>query len=269
MPRQPLGDVGQPAAPEELVRAALGRVAVGAGVVALAHAPVEGRFPALDGRARGRARGIDGHGHPVRRHLDQQRQVQVRVALQGQRASGGRLSVHPEEVLEAHHAPVLRDDARIPRGHTAHRRLRAPRVTVGARLALRSARIPERLRLLGADDRRVVGRVEVVAEARRAAPRERIAVGVLLGRRRPVQRLQIRDEVDDLLRREDPLRAPRRHDGGRERHARIPELLVQIGVGQTAIAERGEIGADAAGGPDVVARHEVAAGAGRLLPVEE
>src|SRR5947207_6044748 len=54
MPRQPLGDVGQPAAAEELVRAALGRVAVGAGVVALAHAPVEGRFPALDGRARGR-----------------------------------------------------------------------------------------------------------------------------------------------------------------------------------------------------------------------
>src|SRR5258708_17156380 len=34
MPRQPLGDVGQPAAPEELVRAALGRVAIGARVVA-------------------------------------------------------------------------------------------------------------------------------------------------------------------------------------------------------------------------------------------
>src|SRR6267143_5829584 len=52
MPRQPLGDVGQPAAPEELVRAALGRVAVRARVIALADAPVERGSAALDGRAR-------------------------------------------------------------------------------------------------------------------------------------------------------------------------------------------------------------------------
>src|SRR5207302_4105098 len=39
MPRQPVGDVDQPAAPEELVRAALGRVAVRARVIALADAP--------------------------------------------------------------------------------------------------------------------------------------------------------------------------------------------------------------------------------------
>src|SRR5207245_10008862 len=101
-------------------------------------------------------------------------------------------------------------------------RLRPAGVTVGARLALWSARAPERLRLLGPDDGGVVGRVEIVAEAGGLPAGEGIAVGVLLRRRRAVTRLQIRDEVDDLLRREHALRAPRRHHGDRKRHARIP-----------------------------------------------
>jgi len=51
-----------------------------------------------------------------------------------------------------------------------------------------------------------------------------------------MERLQIRDEIDELLRREDALHAPRRHDGVGERHARVPEMLVEICIGQLAIA---------------------------------
>src|SRR5207245_703140 len=46
--REPVGDVGEQPAAEELVRPTVGRVAVGARMVALADLPIERRLPARD-----------------------------------------------------------------------------------------------------------------------------------------------------------------------------------------------------------------------------
>ena len=52
---------------------------------------------------------------------------------------------------------------------------------------------------------------QAVAEADRHLARERISVGVPLRRKRCPERLEVGDEMDELLGREDAGRAPRRH----------------------------------------------------------
>ena len=165
--------------------------------------------------------------------------------------------------------PHARHVPRIARRHAAHRLVGAACVAVRARLAGRASLLPQRLGVLGAQHAGIVRRIEVVAETDRPAARERIAVGVLLGHHRTVQRLQIGDEMDQLLRREGALHAPRRHHRQREHHARIPELLVEIRVGQLSVADGGQIGADVARRPHVVTGNQVTAGARPLLAIQE
>src|SRR5204862_4862552 len=89
------------------------------------------------------------------------------------------------------------------------------------------------------------------------------------GRRRPRLRLEIGDQVDDLVGREGAARPPRRHRRLLKQHARVVDLHVQVGVAEPATADRRQVGADAAGRPHVLTRHEMTASARALLPREE
>ena len=261
MARESFGHVGEHPAAQELVGAPLGRVAVGARVIALADPPVERHLASGQRGSRLGARDVHLHRHSVRRHLDQHREIDVVLALGQERPAGPLGAVDGEEVLDAHHAAVRRDELRIARGRAVHRARGAAVVTVGAGATVRPGCVPELLGVLGVHHGRVVGRIEVVSEPGGPAPRERIALGILLGRGRPLERLQIRHQMDDLLRRERSRRAPRRHRRVGERDARIPDLLIEIGLRQPTLADRRQIRADVSRGPHVGAGHEVTAGA--------
>jgi hypothetical protein len=143
------------------------------------------------------------------------------------------------------------------------------RMAVGAGLAGGAALRPQRLGGLGQEHGGVVRGIQVVAEADGLASRERIALGVPLRRDLALQGLEVRDEIDDLGRREHTGRAPGRHHGRRERGAWIVDLLVEIPIGEAAGADRREVGADVARGPDIIAGHQVAARAGASRAIEE
>jgi len=142
-------------------------------------------------------------------------------------------------------------------------------VTIGARFPGRPPRGPQRLGVLGQDDRRVVGRIEVVAEANGLGACERIAVAVLLGRHRPLERLEVGDDVDDLLGAEEAGRAPRRHHRVREERASVPDDLIQVFIRQAPIADRRLVGTCAPSRPDVVTRHQVTGDTRPLAAVQE
>ncbi len=269
MSGQPGSDVSEHAAAEELPRRGLGRMTVGTRVVPLAHLAIEGRLAPRERRSRLGARDVDLHRQPVRRALHEHRHVEVVGRLARHHPAGRLRRVHLEKILEAHHAPVWLHELRILRCHAAHRARRAGLVAVGARLARRAARGPERLAVVGQHDRRVVRRIEVVAEPHRLAARERIAFPVLFGRHRPLERLQIGDDVHDLLGAQDPCGSPRRHDRVREVRASIPDHLIQVLIRKLPVGERGLVGTGASGGPDVVARHQVAADARPLAPAQK
>ncbi len=227
MPGQAGFHVGQQAAAQELAGGRLDGVAIGARVVPLPHAPVEARLAPCEGRARLRARDVDAHRQPVRRALDEHRHVEVVGRLARHRAAGrlGRMDL--EKVLDAHDTPVGLHESRVARRDAAHRPRRVGLVAIRARLARGSAPGPRHLGGLGQEHRRIVRGIEIVAEAHGLRAREGIAIRILLGRRRPLERLQIGDEVDDLLGGEHAGGSPGRHHGVREEHARIPDDLIQ------------------------------------------
>ena len=115
----------------------------------------------------------------------------------------------------------------------------------------------------------IVRGVEVIAESRRLAPRERIAIGILLRRHRSLERLQIGNEMHDLFRAQDAGRAPRRHRRVGEEHPRIPDDLIEVLVGQLPVADGGLVGADAAGRPHLVSRNQMTARARPLGAAEK
>ena len=244
-------------------------MAVGARVVARTDLSVERRPPARDRRARLGARGVERHGEAVGGHLDAHGHRQV-VRRLGRIRPPRRLgAVRLEEVLEAHHAPVDSHVLRVPRRDGPHRSLGAARVAVGARPPRRPLLLPRRLGVLGEEHGRVVRGIEVVAEPDRLLARERAPVGVRLRRKRPPERLEVGEEMGDLFGREDAVPAPRRHRRVGEHDAGVPEELIEVRVGQAAVAERREVRPDIARRPHVGARHEVAAAARALRAVEE
>ena len=140
---------------------------------------------------------------------------QAQLSPRSRRAAPARRlrHVHGEKVLDGHHAPVRRHVTRILRRHAAHRR-RARRPRGSRRRPCPPGPAPSTSASASSarHHRRIVRRIEVVAEPDRPRPRERIALRVLLGAPAgPLQRLQIGHHVHDAPRAEDPAGAPRRH----------------------------------------------------------
>src|SRR3989475_3694476 len=142
-------------------------------------------------------------------------------------------------------------------------------VAVGARLGHRPPRRPQSLGALGQERRGVVRRIEVVTESQWLPAREGIAVGVFFRRHRSRERLEVGDEVDDLLRAQEADRPPGRHRRVWKEDPRIPDELIEILIRQLAVADGGLVGTDTAGRPYFVARNQMAPGARPLVPAEK
>ena len=146
---QPRRRVAEEATAEELAGALFRRVAVSTRVVPLAHTSIERRLAPREGGARLLARGVDPHRHSVGCHLHEHGHGQVGRAL-GRHLGAGLLgSMHSEEILDAHHAPIGRNELREAGGDARHRLLRPPLVAVGTGLTSRPLRRPPRLGRLG------------------------------------------------------------------------------------------------------------------------
>ena len=142
-------------------------------------------------------------------------------------------------------------------------------MAVGAGLARRPLRRPEVGGVLGAAHRRIVRGVEVVAEADRPRPSGRIALRARLGGQRALLRLQEGHHVNDVLRLQHAVRAPRRHQALRKEVPRVVDHVEDVLIPQVPVAIRREIRPDAARRPDVLTLDQVTARARPQVPVEE